>query len=71
MDRKQMARYIADKSLREPIAAFLIDGRIKTLGLESERLERLLRDCPNEFLGVYDNVSEVYVLEDIETLATA
>lgn len=70
MDKRQMARYIADKSIREPIAAFLIDGRVKTLGLESERLDRLLRDCKQECLGIYHNVSEAYVFEDIEDLTS-
>jgi hypothetical protein len=68
MDKRQMARYIADKSQEKPIAAFLIDGKVKTVGLDSERLDRLLRDLKESCLGVYDNVSEAWVFDDIETI---
>lgn len=68
MNMQQMAKYVADKSKKHPIAAFLIDGRIRSMSLEGERFERMMKDYPRRCLGVYYCAPEEWVLEDIETL---
>jgi len=69
MNMQQMAKYLADKSQKQTIAAFLIDGRIRSMSLEGERFERMLKDYPRRCLGVYYCVPEAWVLEDIQSLS--
>ncbi len=69
MNMQQMAKYVADKSQKQLIAAFLIDGRIRSMSLEGERFERMMKDYQRRCLGVYYCVQEEWVLEDIQSLS--
>ena len=65
MNMQQMAKYVADKSKTQTIAAFVIDGRIRTMTLDEKRFERMMRDYPYRCLGVYYCVPEAWVYDDI------
>ena len=65
MNTQAMAKYVADKSKTQMIAAFVIDGRIRTMTPDERRFERMMRDYLYSCLGVYYCVPEEWVLEDI------
>jgi hypothetical protein len=69
MNIQQMAKYVADKSRTQTIAAFVIDGRIRTMTLDEKRFEKMLKDYQHRCLGVYSFAPELWVFEDIKSLS--
>lgn len=65
MNTQAMAKYVADKSQTQTIAAFVIDGRIRAMTLHEKRFERMMKDYQRNCLGVYYCAPEEWVLEDI------
>lgn len=71
MDRRQMARYVAARST-EPIAVFLIDWKLRTIKMSNEeKVDKLFRDCFHQCVGVYLNVVEDWVYDDLMTFKNA
>ena len=65
MNMQQMAKYVADKSKTQMIAAFVIDGRIRTMALAEKRFEKIMKDYEHRCLGVYYCAPEAWVYDDI------
>lgn len=69
MNMKQMAKYVSDQSKTKKIAAFVIDGRIRTMTLDEKRFSKIMKDYEHRCLGVYYCAPEEWVYDDIVSVS--
>ena len=69
MNMKQMAKYVSDQSKTKKIAAFVIDGRIRTMTLDEKRFSKIMKDYEHRCLGVYYRAPEEWVYDDIVSVS--
>lgn len=69
MNMRQMAKYIAEKSQQQMIAAFVIDGQTRIMPFNEKRFDQIMRDYQHQCSGVYYCAPVDWIYDDIVSLA--